>query len=215
MAEQGTAERSGAGAEDAVCVVGATHAVDAADTTGATDTTGAIDATSATDAIDELRGQWRRERPDLDLTHLDAMALVGRIKRADHLLSKGMKRVFAEFGLEFPEFDVLATLRRVGAPHELTAGGLLKSAMVTSGAITNRLDKLERKGLIERRPDPTDRRAIRVCLTEAGLDLVDRVVVEHIANEERMLSALTPQDRAAVDKALRALLVSLGDTRLG
>ncbi|MEU4794504.1 MarR family transcriptional regulator [Streptomyces sp. NPDC023327] len=167
------------------------------------------------DAIDELRSQWRRERPDLALSGLDAMALVGRIKRADHLLSKGMKKVFAEYNLEFPEFDVLATLRRVGAPHELTAGGLLKTAMVTSGAITNRLDKLERKGLIERRPDPADRRAIRVRLTEAGLDLVDRAVVDHIANEERMLAALTPADREALDWALRRLLVSLGDTHLG
>ncbi|MFH8606692.1 MarR family winged helix-turn-helix transcriptional regulator [Streptomyces sp. NPDC018029] len=167
------------------------------------------------DAIDELRAQWRRERPDLDLAHLDAMALVGRIKRADHLLSKGMKRVFVEYGLEFAEFDVLATLRRVGAPHELTAGGLLKTAMVTSGAITNRLDKLERKGLIERHPDPNDRRAIRVRLTEAGRDMVDRAVVDHVANEERMLAALTPEDRTALDGALRRLLVSLGDTHLG
>ncbi|WP_078594425.1 MarR family winged helix-turn-helix transcriptional regulator [Streptomyces sp. NRRL S-920] len=167
------------------------------------------------DAIDQLRAQWRRERPDLDLAGLDAMALVGRIKRADHLLSKGMKTVFAEYGLEFAEFDVLATLRRVGAPHELTAGGLLKTAMVTSGAITNRLDKLERKGLIERRQDPADRRAIRVRLTEAGLDLVDRAVADHIANEQRMLTALTPADREALDWALRRLLVSLGDTHLG
>ncbi|WP_369215509.1 MarR family winged helix-turn-helix transcriptional regulator [Streptomyces flavofungini] len=176
---------------------------------------GETTAGARADAIDELRGQWRRERPDLDLARLDAMALVGRIKRADHLLSKGMKKVFAEYGLEFAEFDVLATLRRVGAPHELTAGGLLKSAMVTSGAITNRLDKLERKGLIERRPDPTDRRAIRVRLTATGLDLVDRAVVDHIANEERMLAALTPEDRATVDDVLRRLLVSLGDTHLG
>lgn len=172
-----------------------------------------VDADVDGDAIDELRGQWRRERPDLE--HLDAMALVGRIKRADHLLSKGMKTVFVEYGLEFAEFDVLATLRRVGAPHELTAGGLIKTAMVTSGAITNRLDKLERKGLIERNPDPTDRRAIRVRLTEAGLDLVDRAVVAHVENEERMLAALTPGDRAALDGALRRLLVSLGDTHLG
>ncbi|MET7362665.1 MarR family transcriptional regulator [Streptomyces sp. NPDC005562] len=169
----------------------------------------------AADAIDELRGQWRRERPDLNLAHLDAMALVGRIKRADHLLSKGMKRVFVEYGLEFAEFDVLATLRRVGAPHELTAGGLLKTAMVTSGAITNRLDKLERKGFIERRPDPTDRRAIRVRLTDEGKDLVDRAVVDHVANEESMLAALTPETRKSLDTALRHLLISLGDTHLG
>lgn len=169
----------------------------------------------AADAIDELRAQWRRERPDLDPARLDAMALVGRIKRADHLLSKGMKRVFVEYGLEFAEFDVLATLRRVGAPHELTAGGLLKTAMVTSGAITNRLDKLERKGLIERNPDPTDRRAIRVRLTDAGRDLADRAIADHIANEEHMLSSLTPEDRATLDATLRRLLVSLGDTHLG
>ncbi|MGW5736212.1 MULTISPECIES: MarR family winged helix-turn-helix transcriptional regulator [Streptomyces] len=170
---------------------------------------------ASTDAIDELRAQWHRERPDIDEASLDAMALVGRIKRADHLLSKGMKPVFAEHGLEFAEFDVLATLRRVGAPHELTAGGLLKTAMVTSGAITNRLDKLERKGFIERHPDPADRRAIRVRLTEAGRDLVDRAVVDHVANEERMLSPLSQEDRKALHGALRRLLVALGDTHLG
>ncbi|GAA3125685.1 MarR family winged helix-turn-helix transcriptional regulator [Streptomyces rectiviolaceus] len=173
------------------------------------------DADADADAIDELRAQWHRERPDMDATGLDAMALVGRIKRADHLLSKGMKPIFAEHGLEFPEFDVLATLRRAGAPHELTAGGLIKTAMVTSGAITNRLDKLERKGFIERHPDPSDRRAIRVRLTEAGRELVDRAVVDHVANEERMLAALSADDRRAVDGALRRLLVSLGDTHLG
>ncbi|MGW7273183.1 MarR family winged helix-turn-helix transcriptional regulator [Streptomyces sp. NPDC054864] len=173
------------------------------------------DAVADTDAIDELRAQWHRERPDMDAAGLDAMALVGRIKRADHLLSKGMKPIFAEHGLEFPEFDVLATLRRVGAPHELTAGGLLKTAMVTSGAITNRLDKLERKGMIERHPDPSDRRAIRVRLTEAGRELVDRAVVDHVANEERMLAPLSAADRRALDGALRRLLVSLGDTHLG
>lgn len=167
------------------------------------------------DAIDELRAQWHRERPDMDGAGLDAMAVVGRITRAYHLLSKSMKPIFAEHGLEFAEFDVLATLRRVGAPHELTAGGLLKTAMVTSGAITNRLDKLERKGLIERHSDPVDRRAIRVRLTGAGLELVDRAVVDHVANEERMLAALSAEDRLALDGALRRLLVSLGDTHLG
>ncbi|RKN36892.1 MarR family winged helix-turn-helix transcriptional regulator [Streptomyces hoynatensis] len=168
---------------------------------------------SAGDAMDELRGQWARERPDLD--GLGAMALVGRINRASHLLAKGMRPVFAQFGLESQEFDVLATLRRAGAPHELTPGGLLRSAMVTSGAITNRLDKLERKGLVERRPDPDDRRVIRVRLTPRGLELIDRVVGLHIANEERMLEALGEEDRRALDRALRRLLVSLGDTHLG
>lgn len=168
---------------------------------------------AVTDAVDELREQWRRERPDL--AGLDAMALVGRIGRAANLLGKRLKPVFAQYGLERAEFDVLATLRRAGAPHELTAGGLLRAAMVTSGAITNRLDRLEHKGLIERRQDLTDRRAVRVRLTRAGLELIDRAVVDHTANEERILAGLPPEERAALDAALRRLLVSLGDTHLG
>ncbi|ARQ70507.1 MarR family winged helix-turn-helix transcriptional regulator [Streptomyces marincola] len=166
-----------------------------------------------TDAVDELRGQWERERPDLG--GLDAMTLVGRVNRASQHLLKGMKPVFAQHGLEFPEFDVLASLRRSGPPYELTAGGLLRAAMVTSGAITNRLDRLERKGLIERRQDPDDRRAVRVRLTGAGFDLIDRAVVDHVANEERMLAGLDPADRAALDALLRRLLISFGDTSLG
>jgi DNA-binding MarR family transcriptional regulator len=166
-----------------------------------------------TDAVDELRGQWARERPDL--SGLEAMALVGRINRASHLLSRGMRPVFAQYGLDQPEFDVLATLRRAGVPGGLTAGGLLKSAMVTSGAITNRLDKLEGKGLVERCADPDDRRVVRVRLTPAGRELIDRVVAVHIANEERMLSVLSPADREVLDGALRRLLIALGDTHLG
>lgn len=160
-----------------------------------------------------LAAQWQRERADLG--HLDAMALVGRITRAGNLLQKGMKPVFAQFGLEYGEFDVLATLRRAGAPYELTAGGLLRSAMVTSGAITNRLDRLEKKGLITRGAHPTDRRAVNVRLTGEGYDVVEAAVVAHVENEDRMLSGLTPAERGTIDAALRRLLVSLGDTELG
>ncbi|GAA1360457.1 MarR family winged helix-turn-helix transcriptional regulator [Streptomyces beijiangensis] len=167
----------------------------------------------AGDAVDVVAAQWRRERPDLG--HLDAMALVGRISRANNLMQKGMKPVFAQYGLEFAEFDVLATLCRTGAPYELTAGGLLRSAMVTSGAITNRLDRLEKKGLIERVPHPGDRRAIKVRLTTEGYDLVNTVVEAHVENEARMLAGLTKTERAALDTGLRRLLVSLGDTDLG
>ncbi|MFE2376237.1 MarR family winged helix-turn-helix transcriptional regulator [Streptomyces sp. NPDC059398] len=166
-----------------------------------------------TDAVDMIAAQWHRERADLG--HLDAMALVGRITRASGLLQKRMKPVFTQFGLEFGEFDVLATLRRAGAPYELTAGGLLRSAMVTSGAITNRLDRLEKKGLITRGAHPTDRRAVNVRLTAEGLGLVDAAVVAHVENEARMLSGLTAAERTALGTGLRKLLVSLGDTELG
>ncbi|MEV0090929.1 MarR family transcriptional regulator [Streptomyces sp. NPDC050738] len=167
----------------------------------------------ASDAVDVVAAQWRHERPDLG--HLDAMALVGRISRANNLMQKGMKPVFARFGLEFAEFDVLATLCRTGAPYELTAGGLLRSAMVTSGAITNRLDRLEKKGLIERIPHPEDRRAVKVRLTTEGFDLVNAAVEAHVENEARMLAGLTKTERTALDTGLRRLLVSLGDTELG
>ncbi|KAB8163785.1 MarR family transcriptional regulator [Streptomyces sp. 3MP-14] len=166
-----------------------------------------------TDAVDELTAQWMRERPDLG--DLRAMALIGRINRASSLLVKRMKPVFTAHGLENAEFDVLATLRRAGAPHELTPSELVLSSMVTSGAITNRLDRLERKGLIERHPDPGDRRAVRVRLTEPGLDVVDRAVVAHVANETRMLAALPESEQQWLSDGLRRLLVALGDTHLG
>ncbi|SOD63151.1 DNA-binding transcriptional regulator, MarR family [Streptomyces zhaozhouensis] len=172
-----------------------------------------VEAPVETDAVDQLTAQWARERPDLD--GLAAMALVGRINRASSLLLKRMKPVFTAHGLENAEFDVLATLRRAGAPHELTPSELVLSSMVTSGAITNRLDRLERKGLVERRPDPGDRRAVRVRLTSPGLDLVDRTVMAHVANEERILAALPASDQRVLSDALRRLLVALGDTRLG
>lgn len=168
---------------------------------------------AGTDAVDDLTAQWARERPDLG--DLGAMALIGRINRASSLLVKRMKPVFTAHGLENAEFDVLATLRRAGTPHELTPSELVLSSMVTSGAITNRLDRLERKGLIERRPDRRDRRAVRVRLTEPGLDLVDRTVMAHVANEERILADLPERERVVLNDALRRLLIALGDTRLG
>jgi DNA-binding MarR family transcriptional regulator len=143
------------------------------------------------------------------------MGVVGRISRVSRVLDKELKDFFTGHGLEFWEFDVLATLRRSGAPYELSAGALLKTAMVTSGAITNRVDRLEAKGLLERVRDPADRRGVRIRLTDAGLELIDRLVPEHLANEERLLAALSQDDRDALMTLLRTLAVSLGDTTLG
>lgn len=163
------------------------------------------------DAVDAILAQWARERPDVDAS---PMGIVGRISRANQLLRKELKVFFAERGLETSEFDALATLRRHGAPYELTAGALLKAAMVTSGAITNRIDRLEAKGLVERVRDTGDRRSVRIRLTPRGLALVDELVAQHVANEERLLAALDPAARERLADGLRALLESLGDTSL-
>src|SRR3954451_17130355 len=114
------------------------------------------------DAVDDILAQWARERPDLDVS---PMGIIGRISRLQMLLHRELREFFATRGLENWEFDVLAMLRRSGAPYELTAGALLKAAMVTSGAITNRIDRMEAKGLVERVRDAGDRRSVRIRLT--------------------------------------------------
>jgi DNA-binding MarR family transcriptional regulator len=161
------------------------------------------------DAVDALTAQWRRERPDVDVW---PMEVVGRVSRLSRLLERELRDLFAAHGLESFEFDVLATLRRSGSPYELTAGALLKAAMVTSGAITNRIDKLETKGLVQRVRDSGDRRTVRIRLTERGLELIDDLLAKHVANEARLLSGLGPADRDHLIVLLRGLLESLGDT---
>jgi len=164
------------------------------------------------DAVDAIIAMWAREKPELDAT---PMGIVGRISRVSRLLDKELKDFFADYGLEFWEFDVLATLRRSGAPYELSAGALLKTAMVTSGAITNRVDRMEAKGLVERVRDPGDRRGVRIRLTPAGLDLIDKLVPLHVANERRLLADLTADDSGTLADLLRILATGLGDTSLG
>jgi DNA-binding MarR family transcriptional regulator len=160
------------------------------------------------DAVDAITGQWRRERPELDLW---PMAVFGRISRLSRLLDRELKEFFAEYGLEFFEFDVLATLRRAGAPYELSAGDLLRTSMVTSGAITNRVDRMEAKGLVLRVRDESDRRSVRIRLTDHGLALVEELIGRHVANEKRLLGALPEDEREHLIGTLRTLLESLGD----
>ncbi|MFC0861931.1 MarR family winged helix-turn-helix transcriptional regulator [Sphaerimonospora cavernae] len=161
------------------------------------------------DAVDVVLAQWRRERPDLDAW---PMGVIGRISRLSRLLDRELKDFFAGHGLERWEFDVLATLRRSGPPYELTASDLYRAAMVTSGAITNRVDRMAVKGLVERIPDEEDRRSVRIRLTEQGLAKVEELVGLHVANEVRLLAALPPEQRDQLSGALRTLLESLGDT---
>ncbi len=163
------------------------------------------------DAVDALLEQWRRERPDVDAW---PMGIIGRISRLSRVLDRELKDFFTAHGLEPGEFDVLATLRRSGRPYALTAGALTRAAMVTSGAITNRIDRMEAKGLVERVRDAPDRRSIRIRLTPHGLEVVDGMVGLHVANEARMLAALDTDELHTLEDSLRTLLESLGDTSL-
>ncbi|TKT80322.1 MarR family transcriptional regulator [Aquamicrobium sp. LC103] len=151
--------------------------------------------------------QWRRERPDLDPS---PMAVLGRLNQAATAISRDrLAPVFARFGLQQGEFDVLATLRRSGKPFALTPTALYEATMVTSGAMTNRLDRLEKAGLIARGPHPQDRRGVIVRLTEKGRTLIDEAVTVHVENEWEILSGLTPQEQATLAGLLEKLLKSL------
>jgi DNA-binding MarR family transcriptional regulator len=163
------------------------------------------------DAVDRILEQWYRERPDA-ADDLWPMGLVGRVQRLDRVLERELKAFYAERGLELWEADVLLTLRRAGAPYALTPGGLLKASMITSGAMTNRIDRLEAKGLVERRPGAEDRRSVRVQLTPRALELIDGFFAAHLANEARLFAALTDEERTLLAGVLRTTLHSLGDT---
>jgi len=158
------------------------------------------------DAVDAILAQWHRERPDLDVS---PMGPIGRIKRCAALLQRRLDATFAEFGLSFWEFDVLATLRRAGAPYCLAPTALFSTLMVTSGTMTHRMGKLEAQGWITRVPNPADARSSLVQLTAEGLALIDRAVEAHVANEHRILAPLKAAELAALDAQLVRLLAAL------
>lgn len=155
------------------------------------------------DVIDDFLAQWRRERPDLELA---AMGTIGRLGRFVALAGRQIDATLEQHDLRVPEFDVLASLRRLGAPYTATPTVLTRTLMLSPAGMTARLDRLERDGYIERRPDPDDRRSSLVVLTEAGFDRIDAAVTDHVATEERLLSSLTDRQRKALDDALRAVL---------
>ena len=151
--------------------------------------------------------QWKRERPDLDVS---PMGVLGRLNEASSLIARDrLAPLFARFGLQAGEFDVLATLRRSGSPYALTPTDLYEATMVTSGAMTNRPDRLEKAGLILRGPHPNDRRGIVVQLTEKGLALIDEALTAHVANEHEILAGLTPAERETLSHLLEKLIGSV------
>jgi DNA-binding MarR family transcriptional regulator len=154
--------------------------------------------------------QWRKERPDLDSA---PMAVLGRLAEAALLVARDrLEPVFAGFGLQAGEFDVLATLRRSGAPYALTPTALYEATMISSGGMTNRIDRLEKAGFVERRPHPSDRRGALVALTQKGGALIDKAVGAHVANERAILDHLTRAEQAALDRLLAKLIAGLTST---
>ncbi len=160
------------------------------------------------DHVDHIVAQWNRERPDIDVS---GMAIIGRLSRLSAHIRPRLNRVFAQHDLESWEFDVLATLLRHGEPHQLTAGQLMNSVMITSGAMTNRIDRLENRGLVKRVKNPDDGRQVLVTLTRKGLKKVDRALVDHAANELDIIAALSPAQQAQLVDLLRTLHQSVVD----
>jgi DNA-binding MarR family transcriptional regulator len=152
------------------------------------------------DHVDTILEQWARERPDLDASPI---GLVGRLHRIGDVLNVELRAVFAEAGLGDGDFDVLVTLRRHGAPYELTPSELGASTMVTSSAVTKRIDRLERAGLVTRSVSEQDGRSRRIRLTDAGLEKIDALMGAHVANEARLVSGLSERDRAQLAAILR------------
>lgn len=159
------------------------------------------------DHVDRILDQWARERPDLDVS---PMGVVGRLHRVAAVLAEELATVFADFGLGEGEFDVLATLRRSGAPYALSAGDLADATMVTSGAVSKRVDRCERQGWVTRSVDERDGRSRLVRLTPAGLRLIDEALTAHVANEHRLVGLLSERDRAALTAILRRWGQGLG-----
>ena len=153
--------------------------------------------------MDGILAQWRRERPDIDPS---PMAVCGEIWRAGERLRQAVVANVAEAELDMAGFDVLLTLRRNGREQALSPSALAKDMMLSTSAMTNRLDRLETRGLIVRRTDPEDRRGLQIALTDAGFGLIDGLVASHVETEERMLAALAPAERSM----LRALLGKIG-----
>ncbi len=161
-----------------------------------------------TDHVDVIVAQWKRERPDVDVS---GMAVIGRLTRLVKVIRPRLDAVFAEHDLESWEFDVLATLLRNGEPHRLTPGELLESMMITSGAMTNRIDRLEERGFVKRVKHPDDGRQVLVTLTKKGMRKVDAALVDHAANERAIIGVLDRDQRDQLIDLLRILHRSVVD----
>ncbi|BBA96289.1 putative MarR family transcriptional regulator [Actinacidiphila reveromycinica] len=162
------------------------------------------------DHIARIQAEWARERPEVDVS---PQGVIGRLHRIAGMLTEQLCVVYRRFGLSEGEFDVLAALRRAGAPYERAPGELAAHTMVTTGAMTKRIDRLERGGLVTRRRARDDGRGRVVGLTPAGRELVDRAFAEHMRNERRLLDALPPEEAAHLEALLTSWLARLEPPR--
>lgn len=156
--------------------------------------------------MEKIRSQWAKQRPDLDT---EPMALIGRIIRLSAYLGEEMTKTFQRHGLNGASFDVLATLLRVGPPHALSPNQLLATMMVTSGTMTNRIDQLEKEKLVTRIKNPDDKRSVQVQLTGKGRKIIDDAVTDHVETQARLVSALSVEDRAALNAQLQGYLSAI------
>lgn len=161
-----------------------------------------MSATPADD-VDRIVEAWHRELPDRDFAPLHVLSRVSRLARH---LDRARGSAFAEHGLERWEFDVLSALRRAGAPYELSPGQLVAQTLVTSGTMTNRVDRLTARGLVGRGPDPSDRRGVKVTLTESGRTVVDGAMTDLLDRERTLLRQLEPAEQDQLAGLLRRLL---------
>jgi len=165
-----------------------------------------LDFMALSDEVDDLVSQWQAQRPDLDIGPLHVLSRVTRLARH---LDIARRSAFASHGLETWEFDVLSALRRVGPPFQLTPGALLRATLVTSGTMTNRIDRLTEAGLVRREPDPRDRRGVLVTLTQDGQERVDAALEDLLRGERTLLASLRPEERDQLSGLLRILLAPL------
>ena len=159
------------------------------------------------DHVGRILEQWARERPDLDASPL---GVVGRLHRLADTLNTELRALFAEAGLSDGDFDVIASLRRAGAPFALTPSELAATTMVTSGAVTKRVDRLEAQGYVTRTVSTDDARSRTIALTDTGRALIDDLFPRHVANERRLLAGLSEDERADLARLLEKWGRSLG-----
>ncbi|GAB4210750.1 MAG: MarR family transcriptional regulator [Synechococcales cyanobacterium] len=157
------------------------------------------------EVVDLILQQWKKERPDLDVS---PMGVIGRIGRLSKHLEKKLQETFSDFDLNGGEFDVLATLRRSGQPYQLSPTELFQTMMVSSGTMTHRVDRLEQTGLVERIPDPSDRRGTLIRLTDKGFAVIEKAVEAHVANLHRILIVFNEEERQILARLLSKFLAS-------